>query len=165
MFTNQDIIAVLFRLINFATLIGIGFFLFKKHIMPDLLASIIRKKEHLDSLSAQQAALEKQQLALDTFLKEDILLCAQFRSKIDTWKKAVALETTNYEKEQTKTLSACNRRASIIALQREHKRVQTIVTHAVINDLKKSLSLHFKEQKQSSDYLNSIITFMNERTS
>ena len=165
MFTNLDIVVILFRLINFIALCSIGFFLFKKHIMPDLLASIIRKKEHQDSLSAQQVALEKQQLALDTFLKEDILLCAEFRSKIDTWKAAVILESTLHETEKNKTIIAYNKRANIIAQQREYTRIQKIVTHAVITDLKNSLSLHFKDKKQNIAYLNSIFNFMNERAS
>jgi len=164
MFTNQDIVAIIFKLINFIALLGIGFFLFKKHIMPDLLASIIRKKENQNALSAQQVALEKQQLNLDALLKEDSLLCAEFRSKIDEWKKAVTLEFEFDEKERNKALIASNKRTTSIATQREHDYVQKIVTHAVVTDLKKSLTLHFENQKQGSEYLNSIFHFMDERT-
>jgi len=163
MFTNQEIVAVVFKLINFIALLGIGFFFFKKYIMPDLLASIIRKKETHNALCAQQATLEKQQLHLDTLLKEDSLLYAEFRSKIDEWKKTVAIEAESYQKECNKALIASNKRTATIALQREHNRVQEIVTHAVVIDLKKSLTLHFKNQQQSSEYLNSIFHFMDER--
>lgn len=163
MFTNQEIVAVVFKLINFFALIGVSFFLFKKYILPDLLASIIRKKENHNALCAQQATLEKQQLHLDALLKEDSLLCAEFRSKIDEWKKVVTLESESYEKERNKTLIASNERATTIATQREHNRVQKIVTQAVVTDLQKSLTLHFKNQQQSSEYLNSILHFMDER--
>src|SRR5438445_13626783 len=116
MFTNQEIIAVIFRLINFIALIGIGFFLFKKYILPDLHASIIRKKEDQNALSAQQTTLEKQQLHLDALLKEDSLLCAEFRLKIDKWKKAVTLESESHEKEHHKSLIASNKRTAAIAI-------------------------------------------------
>ena len=163
MFTNQDIVAIVFKLINFIALIGVGFFLFKKYILPDLLASIIRKKENHNALCAQQTTLEKQQLHLDALLKEDSLLCAEFRSKIDEWKKVVTLESESYEKEHNKALIASNERTATIASLREHNRVQKIVTHAIVTDLQKSLTLHFEDQQKSTDYLNSIFHFMDER--
>lgn len=164
MFTNQDIIAIVFRLINFVALIGIGFFLFKKHILPDLLLSLTRKKENQDFLSAQQASFEKQQFHLDVLLKEDALMCQDFRTKIDIWKKAVALESDYHQKERNNIMATVKQRLAHNALQQEHSRVQNIVIHNVAIDLEKSLSAHFKDQKQGSAYLNSILQFMDEKT-
>ena len=163
MFTNQNIVAILFRLINFIALLGVGFFLFKKYILPNLLASIIRKKEHQTSLSEQQTVLEKQQLALDAFLKEDFLLCAEFRSKIDEWKQVITLESEFHEKERNKILIASKKRAATVAIQRECNRVQKIVTQSIVINLKKSLSFHFKDKQQNSEYLGVIFNFMNEK--
>lgn len=164
MFTNQDIIAIVFKLINFIALIGIGFFLFKKYIMPDLILSLTRKKEDQDFLFAQQAALEKQQVNLDTFLKEDSVMCQQFREKIDIWKKAVALESEHYEKERTDTMVMVNKRRAHNAEQYQQSQIQNIVTHAVVIKLEKSLSLYFKNEKHDDEYLNAILRFMDERT-
>jgi hypothetical protein len=163
MFINYNIVAIIFKLINFIALLSITFLIFKKYIMPNIVAGIIRKKEHQASLSAQQANLEKQQISLDTFLKEDILLCAEFRSKIDKWKKTVTLETESYKKEHSKILINSTKRTETIATQREHNHVKKIVTHAVINNIKTSLSTHFKNEKQSSEYLNSIFNFMDKK--
>ena len=165
MFTNQDIVAIAFRLINFITLIGVIFFLFKKHIMPDLLLNIAKKKEAQDSLFLQQAILEKQQLNLDILLKEESLQCEEFRLKIDEWKKIVTVEYDCREKEHKKTIAIVRKRITRNALQREQSRIQNIVTHAVVTDLEKSLSLHFHDPKQSSEYLNSILHFMDEKIS
>lgn len=165
MFTNQDIIAIVFRLINFFTLIGISLFLFKKHLMPDLFLSIAKKKEAQDLLFLQQTTLEKQQLNLDALLKEESLQCDDFRVKIDEWKKAVILECDAREKEHNKTRAIAQQRIVHTALLREQSRVQNIVTHAVVTDLEKSLILHFQDPHQKSDYLNSILHLMNERVS
>lgn len=164
MFTNQDIVAVVFRLINFFALIGVGFFLFKKHIKPDLLNSIEKKKNDRDALSAQQAMLEKQQLTLDTLLKEDALMCQDFRAKIDEWKKVVAVEYERNEQERNNTLIKYNNRIAHIATQQEKVRVQNIVTHNVALNVEKSLSAHFKDPKQGAEYLDAIFHFMDKKT-
>ena len=126
---------------------------------------IENNKNKQNSLFLQQANLEKQQLNLDALLKKESVLCEQFRSKIDEWKRVVTLEHDHREKEYNKTVSLVRKRITHNALQREQSRVQNIVTHAVVADLEKSLSLYFQNSQQSSEYLNSIITFMNERVS
>ena len=165
MFTNQDIIAIAFKIINFTALLGVFIILFKKYIMPDILLGIARKKNKQDSLFLQQASLEKQQLNLDLLLKEESLQCEKFRLKIDEWKKAIAIEHEHYEKKHSKTLSLVRKRTAYNALRHEKNRVQNIVIHAVVSDIKKSLSTHFQKPKQNSEYLDSILHFMNESAS
>ena len=159
MFTNQDIIVIVFKLINFIALIGIAFFLFKKHILPNLLLSIARKKNKQDSLLLQQANLEKQQLNLDILLKEDAAQCEQFRAKIDEWKTVVAHEHNQLKKEHENLLILVRKRVEHTALQREQQRIQKIVAHTVIERLQKNLSDHFEKPQESSQYLDSIIAF------
>ncbi len=165
MFSNQDIIVIAFKLINFAALIGVGFFLFKKHVLPDLLLSIARKKNKQDSLFLQQTNLEKQQFNLDIQLKEDAAQCEAFRAKIDEWKKVVAQQHNQLTKEHEYMVVLVRKRMEHTATQREQKRIQKIVAHAVVAQLQKSLSQYFEKPQESSEYLNSIIDFMNERIS
>jgi hypothetical protein len=165
MFSNQDIFVIAFKLINFAALIGVGFFLFKKHVLPDLLLSIARKKNKQDSLFLQQTNLEKQQIKLDTQLKEDAAQCQAFRTKIDEWKKVVAQEGNILKKEHENMVMAIRKRTEHTILQREQQRIQKIVARTVVANLETSLSDHFKKPQESSEYLNAIIGFMNERVS
>ena|SRR6266404_5989225 len=165
MFTNQDMIVIAFKLINFIALLGVGFFLFKKYALPDLLQSIARKKNKQESLFLQQTHLEKQQVNLDTLLKDDAIQCEKFRSNIDEWKKVVAQEQVHLEKESNITLASVHKRIEHTAMLREQQRIQKIVTHAVVERLETSLSAHFQHAQQNNEYLNTIIDFMNERVS
>lgn len=165
MFSNQDVIVIAFKLINFAALIGAGFYLFKRHALPDLLLSIARKQNKQDSLFLQQTNLEKQQIKLDVQLKEDAAQCQGFRTKIDEWKKVVAQEGNILKKEHETMLQVMRKRTERTFLQREQQRIQKHVAHTVVQKLETSLSDHFKKTEESSDYLNSIIDFMNERVS
>jgi hypothetical protein len=165
MFSNQDIIVIAFKLINFVTLLGVGFFLFKKHVLPGLLLSIARKKNKQDSLFLQQDSLEKQQRNLDILLQEDAAQCENFRTNIDEWKKVVSQEHNKLTKEHENMLVVLRKRREHTATQREQKRIQNIVAHTVTQQLQTSLSDHFAKTKKSSEYLDAIIDFMNKRVS
>ncbi len=165
MFTNQDIIVIAFKLLNFAALMGIGFFIFKKYALADLLLGIARKKNKQESLFLQQAHLEKQQMHLDRLLKEDAAQCEQFRANIDEWKKVVAQQHTHLEKEQAAISASVHKRMELNALLREQNRVQKEVSQAVVERLEKSLSHYFQNPQHNTEYLDTLIDLMNERVS
>ncbi|HEX4069111.1 MAG TPA: hypothetical protein VHX42_03360 [Candidatus Babeliales bacterium] len=165
MFSNQDIIVIAFKLINFIAVIGVGYFLFKKYILPDLLLSIARKINKRDSLFVQQTNLEKQQYNLDIVLQEDAAQCENFRTKIDEWKKVITQEHRKLTKEHEQMMTTLRKRTEKTAIQREQKRIQKIVAHTVVKRLHTSLSDYFEKPKNNDVYLNSIIDFMNERIS
>ncbi|HSC25270.1 MAG TPA: hypothetical protein VLB80_03590 [Candidatus Babeliales bacterium] len=162
-FINQDMIAVLFRFINFIALLGLFAILFKKYIMPDLLLDMAQKKNTINALYDQQATLEKQRVNLDVFLKNEALMCQTFRSSLDEWKKVVALECDSRKKENERIAVGLIKRYTQKIHEKERIRIQNIVTEAVILDLEKYSSHHFADQKNNSNYLNSIIHYMNEK--
>jgi hypothetical protein len=165
MFSNQDAVVIAFKLINFIAALGVGFFLFKKHVLPGLLLSIARKKNKQDSLFLQQDNLEKQQRNLDILLQEDAAQCESFRTNINAWKSVVTQEHTQLKKEHDTMLVILRKRREHAAMQREQKHIQNIVAHTVIQQLQTSLSDHFAKAEKSSEYLDAIIDFMNKRVS
>ncbi|HLJ31948.1 MAG TPA: hypothetical protein VKU36_05915 [Candidatus Babeliales bacterium] len=165
MFTNQEMIAIAFRLINFAAVIGGAVFLFKKYALSDILLDIAHQQNKQDCLYKQQTDLEMQQHTLDILLQKDAQECNTFRARIDMWKKNVALEHMQREQERNKMMQLLAQRLEQQALQKEHYRVQTLVTHAIAHDIEKSLSTYFQDEKHGNDYLNSILQRMNENAS
>lgn len=165
MFINENIVAILFRLINFAALIAAAMFLYKKYIKCDLLCMIAEQKASHEHLYEQQLSFEQQQVALDTLLKEESVLCKNFRTKIDEWKKVTTLEQEVAQKIHAQELIAGKQRAATIAENREQEKIRTIVTQNVATNLQKTLSLHFKDAQKNADYLKAITHFMDERAS
>jgi hypothetical protein len=163
MFINENIVAILFRLINFAALIGAAIFLYKKYIKCDLLCMIAEQKASHEHLYEQQFSFEKQQIALDTLLKEEAVLCKNFRTKIDEWKKAITVEHEMAEKAHRQELLAAQERAATIAANREQEKIRTRVTQEVGANLQTNLSNYFKIAPKNSDYLNAIVRFMDKR--
>ena len=165
MFINQDIVAIVFRIINFILIIGIASFVFKKYLKDNLLFLIAQKITKHNCLLTQQTTLEKQQSDLDALLKKELLMCKEFKLKIDEWKKTVILERQTQEHQSTLAMEAFKKRHAFIALNKENERVKNIVAQAVIGDLETSLSLYFEDQKNNTEYLNAIVHFMDERIS
>ena len=162
MFINHMSIDIAFRLINFAVLAGLAFFLFKKYVKADLLLLIDQKKIAQQALYTQQITLEKQQNELDTLAKIEATICQNFQVKIDEWNKVVTHEYNVHAEKQKATMALAKQRSLTIALKKEDVRIRTHVATTVIADLTKSLSLDFKDPRANTHYLESIIRFMNE---
>jgi hypothetical protein len=165
MFINQSFVAIIFKLINFFALIGIAYFVYKKHLKSDILSSIAKKDADYQDLFTLQITLENKQRNLDALFKQETLQCQDFRAKIDEWKKVVTLEQEKEEKAHITLLAATKKRNAEIFLKKENQRVQNHILEAVITDLEKSLSHDFKSTQKNTDYLNAIMHFMNEKIS
>ena len=165
MFINQSFVAIVFKLINFFAIIGLGFFIFKKYLKTDLLSSIAKKETDHQDLLSQQIMLENKQRDLDLLIKEETIQCQNFQSKIDEWKATVLREQDKQEKEQSNLAFVIKKRKKDIAVKKENQRVQKIIFTSVITDVEKSLASDFKDFKKGTDYLNAIVHFMNEKIS
>ena len=165
MFINQSFVAIVFRLINFFAFVGLVSFVYKKYFKADMLFLIAQQEVDHQNLFTQQTILENKQRNLDLLLKKEALECQDFRSKVDEWKKVVIIEKEQQEKEYNTLLAMAKKRTAEVFLKKEHQLVQNNIINAVIVDLEKSLSDNFKDSKQGTEYLNSIMHFMNEKTS
>ncbi len=163
MFINQNIVSVVFRLINFFALIGLFVYLFKKHAMPEVSFAINKDIADHDFLHTQQISLEKQQAALDALLKEEALLCQQFKTKIDEWNRIVTQNNEQREQERNQDLTALKKRTADRTEQIAHNRIQNQIIDAVVVDTEKSLTHHFSQDASGKEYLNGILDFMTER--
>ncbi len=165
MFINQSFVAIIFKFINFFALIALACYAYKKYLKADILSSIEKKETVYQDLLTQQITLENKQRDLDLLLRQETLQCQDFRSKIDEWKKVVILEQEKQEKEHGALVTIIKKRNAEVFLKREQQRIQNNIIDSVTADLEKSLSHDFKNSRIGTDYLNSIMHFMNEKIS
>ena len=163
MFINEEIIATIFKLINFLCVITVGFYLFKKYVAPDIETTITKQVAAQKALQDQQITLENRQCELDATLKEQLLLCEQLKNTIDKWKNFVAIESAVAEKQHTAYKAVIEKKIAQRAVQKEHDRVQGVVINQLIPQLEESLSHFFNKENNNTHYLNSIVHFMNKR--
>jgi len=165
MFINQSIVAIVFKLINFITFIGIGLFIFKKFFKQDILCLMSKEQETRHALLTQQTNLEKQQHELNNLVKKENIECQNLKTKIDEWKKRVLIQKDKQQEEINTIFSDLKNRHTAITLKKENQRIQNEIIDVLIVKLEQSLSDHFKNPQESNNYLNVITHFMNERVS
>jgi hypothetical protein len=165
MFTNQIIIAVIFRLINFGIVIGLATYLFKKHGLPLIDTIMAQKDAERELLLSQQLLLEQKQAELDDLIKQDIILCESLKVKINEWRDVVAQEQSAQEKDHLK-------RSETLATKRRKKSellarvcLQKTVAASVLADLQRSLTDRFEKDDVGEAYLDSMVQAINERVS
>lgn len=165
MFINSEIIAIMFRLINFIAIIGALFFIFQKYGKARFLARIQQEKDAHQALRTQQLLLERQQAQLDALSKQDALACEKLKSNIDEWKKFVTLEHDTQLKKHTLSIESLKAHKINIKNQKEERLAQSMVIKAVATNIEKSLTQHFSDPQKNSAYLEEIVNFMKRKTS
>jgi hypothetical protein len=165
MFINENIVAIVFKLINFIALIGAFCFVFTKYLRATLVSLIHEKEASHEALCAQQLHLESKQHSLDVIIKAEAAQCQDFKYKIDTWNKAIAIETEKQRQESQKLVVTIQERQAEIALKKENQRIQNDLTVLMATQVKTSLDDYFKNPQCSEKYIDTIIQFMNKRAS
>lgn len=165
MFINQSFVAIIFKLINFFSIIGLALFIFKKYFKADILFAIAKKEIDCQNLLRQQTTLRDQQKELELIQQEEIIQHQNFKSKIDQWKIAVLADQQKQKEGHHTFLAITKKRNSEILLKKESQRLHNNIIDIVVSDLEKSISSEFKNPQKGADYLADIMSFMRKKTS
>jgi hypothetical protein len=138
-------------------------FAYKKYALP-LVTDLMNQKEQENLfLIAQKASLEKEQINLDELMFKDSLFYEAIKIKINEWNK----KTTEQKLHQKQTNEA---RITAFKMKKNRQRelfVETLVkkqvAQKVVLDLHNTLTEHFEKNNNRADYLDSIITTIQER--
>jgi hypothetical protein len=164
MFTNSAFIAIVFRLINFSIVIALAAYAFKKYVMPDVLLLMAKKVAEHDFLTSQQLLLENKQFEMDALIKKDKTQYELFKMKIDQWKQSIHKQDEESKQDHIKRLDTIRNKNKEKRFLREQLCLQQTVAKKIIFELSSSLPNYFQKQDKGIAYLDSIITFMNEKS-
>ena len=162
MFTSHAIIGIFFRLLNFALLIGLFVYLFKKYGKSVFVELLAKKDADRESLLSEQTILEKKQSELDLLLAQEVRDCEKLREKIDVWKTVVDNEKALHEKEYEKIRMLADKKGMLRAAQAEQEHIRLMVLDELIPQLRNSLGTHFQEEKNGRAYTDAIVRFMDK---
>ncbi len=156
----KQVIAFVFRLINFAVLITVFYYLFKKYLLPTIQQSISDKKQHIQNLIDQQEVLEINQQEMDTILMQQAQLCANLKEQISQWRGRVELELAQRmqaKKELEEKLERlAHRKSDWLKQESIRKRVFPKAIAQARNDLYKK----FSNEQHAKTFLDKILVGM-----
>jgi len=159
---NGEIIAIIFRLINFLILIALGIYCFKKYALELIRADMSSEQEHLDGLKAQAEELQQEKRNLEKGIKEDARACSLLREKITTWHIAAEQELHAFKAEREGRIEIVKARAEKQAQTIELYRRQRIIVPAAIEKAQTLLEKTFASKDRAHSYVQQVIAKMEE---
>jgi len=159
---DEEIIAFIFKILNFFVLIGLGVYFFKKYALQKITIGIARKESFICGLFNRQQELEQQQYELDQTIAKEKQLCFVLKEKIDLWKhqveKKLKKEQEDREKyAQTVRVRLEKRMKTVVTGQVKEKALQLAVSRARVE-----LKQQFAQEKNSGQFLGWTISWMAE---
>jgi type II secretory pathway component HofQ len=158
----NEIIAFIFKIINFFVFIALGIYLFKKYAYQKIVIGIAKKKSLMEGLFNRQRELEQQQYLLDQTVVKEEQFCQQLKKKIDLWKCSVVKEEKEKQQEQENQAQILynnlkKKMNSIVTKQVERKAHQKAITNA-----QAVLIQQFSQEKNAQHFLTWTISWMAE---
>ncbi|HEB41903.1 MAG TPA: hypothetical protein ENI08_02710 [Candidatus Dependentiae bacterium] len=159
---DEQIVAFIFKIVNFLVFIGLGVYFFKKYALRKIITGIARKESFIRGLFDRQQELEQQQYALDQTIAKEEALCLALKKKVNLWKHHVGNELKKQEKEQEEQTQN--------VYMRLKKRMEMIVTSQIkkkafqraIDRSRFVLKQQFAQEKNADQFLTWTISWMSE---
>lgn len=123
---GAEVIAIVFKLINFGVLMVGGGYLFKRYLLQDIKLQISKRQQKLADLALQNQLLKEQGKAMEFAIAEQQSVSRSLLQKIDLWKSLVSHHMQLREQEKNIRRSALTQKMKsqqmYIALQDAQKK-------------------------------------------
>ncbi len=159
---DEQIIAFIFKIVNFVVFIGLGVYFFKKYALRKIITGIAQKESFIRGLFDRQQELEQQQYALGQTIVKEEALCLTLKKKINLWNHHVEKELKEQKQEEEEQTQ--------IMYIRLKKRMEMVVTSQIkekafqraINRARFALKQQFAQEKNADQFLTWTISRMSE---
>ncbi|MCA9770484.1 hypothetical protein KC460_03900 [Candidatus Dependentiae bacterium] len=158
MLVVSDIVAVFFRLANFAMLIALCVYLFKKYIYQSLRDQIAQKCVFIRGLENKMTALERQKDELHVQIVQQQTKCKKLMQDIAVWQQAVIHEQEKAEKERQASADEQSKRVAVQTAYLEAERLRGVVLPQAIGNAQKQLHILFQESDAGRIFTKDILT-------
>lgn len=162
---NEFIVAVIFRLLNFAGLIALFVYLFKKYALEVIAICIVQQESLVRALFNRQDELEVEQRALDEQVVYEAQLCAELKEKIAQWKNLVDQDLAAREHVRADRIKLLSQHAHQHAQNYAMNKAKRQVLSQVSTHVRDTMTKQFTDAKEGQKFLEPIINFMRKSTS
>jgi hypothetical protein len=153
MLIHNEVISLLFRLINFAALIALAWYLFKKYGLQAMKRAMAQQQEALLGLYTQQSTLDKQHAYAKTQYLQDEQEGYRLLEKIKSWKTAIddaaRIDREYYELLQGQIEQRSREQAGYL----QEKTMQSQILAQALETARMQLANQFKKTDATQQYL------------
>lgn len=156
----ESLVTIIFRILNFAALMGLFAFIFKKYFRKDIEASIENDRLTEINLNTRISEIEHRSSELSESIIKQEKLCQHLVARTSEWKLAFEKDVKLRQQEQQtlhkRSRERAERQAKTIAHERLVQAVLPKALEAARNKLKKS----FETSAHSKEFVQGILAHM-----
>ncbi len=162
MFAGETWLSFIFRLLNFAFLILLFVYLFKRYGLPIIRRAVEEQKKLLHDLELHKATLGAQEQYLEQAISEQESMTKDLGNKIERWHEAYMLQQQKYYEEQNVIAVKNKKRREL----QHHYRTLEYVRGSVMAQALQRATLELRQRYEGShgeEFVNDLIVFMEHR--
>lgn len=156
----HDVVAVSFRLLNFAVIIALAIYGFKKYVVALVQAQIAARQHYLEDLRQQAQQLQQQSYAVERATQAQENLCKNLDVKVLLWRSAFNKNMQEREGTQELRKLALHEKSVIQGRYLVSKQMEQQVVPQAIADAKNVLLQQYHAPDQGRHYIANIINYM-----
>lgn len=157
---DESPVSIIFRLINFAALIGLAVFIFKRYFLADITEKIHLEEVEKDTLRHQIGQLDQQGNILCHEIVEQEELCKKLAQKVSQWHQIFNHELEQARKEnmvlRVKSAERAERQKKFI----EHEQLMNAVFPQAIEQIQSQLIKEFSAADRNKTFVIDVIDHM-----
>lgn len=159
----NPVVALLFRVINLAALVGLIAYIYKRYLRSSLEEQIAEQESILNGRNQQlyvlQARLEDLEIQKNNLIKHG----RHLEQKVLRWQEQVLKEHDEYAQSQKVWQQHATQRSAIKQEYLNQKLLMERVAPQAINQVIADLTLKYQDPATRADYLNHVITSLTKR--
>jgi hypothetical protein len=153
MVLDKQLILIIFKLINFGVLIGLGYVLWRKYARSYLMAEFNKKYAYQDGLQQTHTRLQQEKKHIAKIYQGDQQEREQLKERLSSWRDALEHERISreqYKREQQELLK--KRVAEQLAAIEQHHLLNQLYKEAM-GDARIKLEKHFSDKNAQKEFM------------
>ncbi len=158
----EQVTIVFFRLINFGVLIGLGWYLAKKHLLPIIRQQLAAYVAYFNGLRKTHRMLKQEQRVIAYAIDEDCKEQAELKERVMSWKAQVHEHNEQLYQEREQRRQVLQKSISLQVKQVAQYRLYKAVMPEAMQEARRQLTQQFAQEGAQQRVLRSIITMMRD---
>jgi len=159
----HEIVAIIFRLINFTILIAAAVYLFKRYALSWIQEQIVGKVSEIDQLQSQVQMLDAQKKDSEQAIINQKKLYHTLYHKMEQWNKSFTIVKNQRDQEKENIMRSLQHKVvqqqNYIALSHAQKKILPVA----ISNARQILTDEFRSEARAHQFIGSLIKYMGEQ--
>jgi len=157
MFAHEEVLSVIFRLVNFGILSFICVYLFRRYILPAIKDQMHSKQDERRTIKERHKEIYKQEAIVIVFAQDQEKLCKVLKEKVNHWRYVQEDHEQKRSDEKERRMRFLLDRTMRQEKEFEHQQMLHVIVPRAVDTVAHIVREKFKAPEQGHMYINDII--------